>query len=579
MQEGPEAQEGQVQEKEAEEGEAMTPPRKLIAAAIAAAALAAPATASGAIGSLAYKGCITGKTQAGPAPGGSGACTAIPGTASTGIDSGLNGPASIAVAPDGESVYVASSLDHAIARFDRNPATGALTYQGCLTGSSDGPGAANCTQIPSAQTGGGNSGMYEPSAVVVSSDNESVYVTSFSDSAVARFDRDTTSGALNYQGCLTGSNLVGPTGSGACAVIPSSTAAGPASGLVHPSGLAVTPDGGSVLVTSYDDDSLAVFERNTGSGALAYQGCLTGETNVAGAGSGACTAVPGATFLSGNSGLDFPVSVAVSAGSDSVYVVTEQDDSLVRFSRDPGTGAVAYASCLTAETASSGPCATVAGASAGGANSGLDQPSEVATSPAGGSVYVASQLDDAVTRFETSAGVVTHHGCLSGETQSGPAGSNACALVPTASSAAINSGLDSPLSLAVSADGKSLYTSSFYASVARFTRAASGALGWGDCVTGNTNTAACAPVAGAVPTAAGSGLDQLGSIAGSADGASLYTGSITDDAVARFDRALTHPPAVTLPVVTPATPSKKRCKKGTRLKKGKCVRGKKRKKR
>lgn len=558
--------------------------RVVVAFAVGTAALVLPSGASAAIGSLTQQGCLTGKTQAGPTPG-SGACAAIPGSASVGAGSGLNGPVSVATTPDGKSVYVASSLEHAIVRFDRDTTTGALTYQGCLTGSSNGTVAANCTSISTAQPGGGNSGMYNPSAVAVSSDNKSVYLTSFSDSAVARFDRNTSTGALTYQGCITGSSQAGPgpTGSGACTGIPTISSGGFASGLLAPSDLAVTPDGGSVVVTAYDDDSVAVLGRNTSSGALAYQYCFTGETNVAGAGSGACTAVPGATNLSGNSGLDFPVAVAASAGSDSVYVVSEQDDSLARFARNPGTGAVTYSSCVTGETQSTAACNNVAGLSSGGANSGLDQPSDVATGPAGDSVYVTSQLDDAVSRFETSAGVVAPQGCLSAETQSGPSGSNACSLVPTATSAGINSGLDAPLSLTVSADGASLYTSSFYGSVARFVRnVGTGGLGWGDCATANTVTSVCAAVPGAAGAAANTGLDQAKSVAGTADGRSLYAVSLTDDAITRFDRALTDPvvtppvaPVVT-PVVTPpkTDPPSKRCKKGQVLRRGKCVRKK-----
>src|SRR5918999_2342816 len=47
---------------------------------------------------------------------------------------GLSGAQSVAVSPDGKSVYIASNEDAAIARFERNTTTDALIYRGCLDG-------------------------------------------------------------------------------------------------------------------------------------------------------------------------------------------------------------------------------------------------------------------------------------------------------------------------------------------------------------------------------------------------------------------------------------------------------------
>src|SRR5262245_53712595 len=52
---------------------------------------------------------------------------------------GLNSVTYVAVSPDGQSVYTTAGLDDAIARFDRNPATGALTPQGCIEDNDFGP--------------------------------------------------------------------------------------------------------------------------------------------------------------------------------------------------------------------------------------------------------------------------------------------------------------------------------------------------------------------------------------------------------------------------------------------------------
>ena len=104
-----------------------------------ATALCAPSFASGAVGDLTYLGCISGETE-------SSGCAQTDGAQPGGEYSGLDYLLSVATSSDGKSVYVASRYDSAVARFDRDPGTGALTYRGCTTGDeesggSTGPGA------------------------------------------------------------------------------------------------------------------------------------------------------------------------------------------------------------------------------------------------------------------------------------------------------------------------------------------------------------------------------------------------------------------------------------------------------
>jgi len=135
-------------------------------------------------------------------------------------------------------VYAASLLDHAIARFDRDTATGALTPAGCIQ---DG-GKADC--------GPTQQGLNGATGVAVSPDRKSVYVASLLDHAIARFDRDTATGALTPAGCIQDAGLAdcGPT----------------QPGLSGARGVVVSPDERSVYVTSTGaagDHAIVRFDR------------------------------------------------------------------------------------------------------------------------------------------------------------------------------------------------------------------------------------------------------------------------------------------------------------------------------
>ena len=95
----------------------------------------------------------------------------------------MAGAQRVAISPDGKSVYVASLLDRAIVRFDRDVKTGALTPRGCIGDI----GMTDCET--NAQ------GLNGAEGVVVSPDGKSVHVGSFVDRAVVSFARDTQTGA------------------------------------------------------------------------------------------------------------------------------------------------------------------------------------------------------------------------------------------------------------------------------------------------------------------------------------------------------------------------------------------------
>jgi DNA-binding beta-propeller fold protein YncE len=88
----------------------------------------------------------------------------------------------VATSPDGKSAYVASAISGAVAIFDRDRATGALTQK---------PGTAGC--VSENGTGGAcqdGTALDGAAGVATSRDGKSAYVVSLASDAVALVDRD-----------------------------------------------------------------------------------------------------------------------------------------------------------------------------------------------------------------------------------------------------------------------------------------------------------------------------------------------------------------------------------------------------
>ena len=385
------------------------------------------------------------------------------------VQQGLLNAQDVAISPDGRSVYVVSSMDDAIARFTRGP-TGTLTPAGCISDVGDTAGCGSTAQ-----------GLDGAIDVAVSPDGRSVYVTSFDDQALVRFDR-TTDGALQPAGCIADAGA--PAGCGSSQ-----------EGMGGAGGVTVSPDGTSVYVASFNDSAVVRFNR-TSSGALTAAGCIMD--------------VGAATSCSGTQqGLNGAFGIAASPDGGSVYVAGNIDDAVAQFNRTPD-GSLTPAGCV-ADVGDSAGC--------GVTQQGLNGARRLAVSPDSASAYVTADADSAVSRFNRAAnGALTGAGCISDAGD--PAGCGTTA-----------QGLAFALGIAVSPDGASVYVTGLAdASLVRFTRAPSGALTGAGCFADPPDFAGCG--------ATQQGLDGGVSTVVSPNDASVYVAAGPDRAISTFEREI-----------------------------------------
>jgi hypothetical protein len=296
-------------------------------------------------GSLDYRDCATAVKDV------PGSCEQIPGATPGALGAGLGDVQSLVVSPDGETMYAASpnqlcgDLDcyggNALARFDRDPATGAITYRDCITGDTQsGPsGSGACSEIPTAAADG-SSGLDGLESMALSADGKSLYAGTATSSSVVSFDRDPQTGALTYRGCISGNKELGPSGSGACSEIPTATARGYGSGLgsdgeylggipVAGYPILVSPDGKFVYAGAAGDASIARFERDPATGGLTYRGCIAGKGSSA---ASACSQIPDYRIETGS----------LVMSPDGKFIYGAGVGGVTQFRRDPETGALSY---------------------------------------------------------------------------------------------------------------------------------------------------------------------------------------------------------------------------------------------
>jgi 6-phosphogluconolactonase (cycloisomerase 2 family) len=178
-------------------------------------------------------------------PAGTAACVSEDGTGGVCADGrGLLGAFAVAVSPNGKNVYVAARDANAIAVFDRDRATGALTQlagtEGCVSETGSGGECAD---------GRGLTGVV---SLTVNRDGKNLYAASEVDSAVAAFARDRATGALAQLAGTFG--CVSDTGSaGAC---------GDGTALAEARAVIATRNGRHVYVAAATSDAVAVFDRD-----------------------------------------------------------------------------------------------------------------------------------------------------------------------------------------------------------------------------------------------------------------------------------------------------------------------------
>jgi 6-phosphogluconolactonase (cycloisomerase 2 family) len=293
---------------------------------------------------------------------------------------GLDGARSVTVSTDGQSVYVAGKLDDAVAVFERDPNSGLLTFVQVLKNGQDSV-----------------YGLDGARSVTVSTDGQSVYVASYDDDAVAVFGRDLNNGQLTLiqvlkdgqdgvEG-LNGARSVTVSTDGQSVYVASSlndTVAmferDPNSGQLTPiqvlkdgqdgvEGLdgaisvTVSTDGQSVYVASYNDDAVAMFERDSNSGLLTFIQVFKDGQN-------------------GVEGLDGAYSVTVSTDGQSAYVTSYLDAIVTVFGRDPNSGQLTFQQAIF------------------DTNQVLSKADSITISPDDHFVYVTSYDNDAVAVFE-----------------------------------------------------------------------------------------------------------------------------------------------------------------------------------
>ncbi len=358
---------------------------------------------------------------------------------------GISGATSLAISPDNKNVYVTGSMT--LVSFDRDAATGSLTFKHCFTDSArsitrllavspDNKSVYCCSQGGLAvynrntisgdlsfetRIGGSSTAraLGGVTSVCVSTDSRNVYLAGLRDTALSIFNRDLNSGALllNSENTVSmsdsrmGTDVVKLFSSpddknvyalafnqGVAMVFNRDLATGTVvsgaefvnnqngiTGLTRARSLAASPDNKNVYIIGTEESVLAVFTRDAATGTLTFSTSVNTHLD------GSVTLMP-----AGAGALPLPPSdagsVAISPDNRTVYVTGSMSAAIAVFRRDLSTGALAFDTILQ-----------------NGINGveGLYGAYFVAVSPDNRNVYVASRGDNAVAVFSVTPSTKT----------------------------------------------------------------------------------------------------------------------------------------------------------------------------
>lgn len=203
-----------------------------------------------------------------------------------GVD-GLNGARFVTVSEDGNYVYVAAYYDDAISVFNRNAATGELSF------------------IQMVKDGvNGVDGLNGANSFAITADGNYAYATGYTDDALVLFSRDPNNGTLTFvEQYKNGIDNV--------------------NGLNGAHTAVVSSDGKSVYVCGYNDNSVTAFSRNTSNGKLTFVDMYKDGVN-------------------GIEGLTGARAVALNPDGTHFYAVSGGENAIVLFERDENTSALTY---------------------------------------------------------------------------------------------------------------------------------------------------------------------------------------------------------------------------------------------
>ena len=352
-------------------------------------------------GRLGFQGCITGNLSTfGSAANGS--CQPIPGATNTmdGSFSGLGGPRSLALSPDGRFAYVALDDEDGIATLARE-ADGSLRFLSCLRGAvrhaETGPLHSPCPLVAPLANNPNASGLKSPLRIAISADGTSLYAASSRGASIAEFRRDPLDGALTFSGCLSAANR--GTGPGdPCRYVPQANRIGADTAMYEMGEIAIAPDGTGLYGISTFDDTVAAFARDPTTGVLSFASCIGAESDL-GKELGVpdpCTTVPSTNAVGEGSGLARPGGLAISPDGRNLFVASRGDASLNRFRLAPN-GGLRLAGCVTDGTGRADRCASAHAPGGKLQWFGFDDFNSVTV--AGHSVYAAAGDGSAISRF------------------------------------------------------------------------------------------------------------------------------------------------------------------------------------